>query len=311
MRSESRTRTVRLACAWLLWACLAGATFSASAQTAPAPTPESTAGKGNIAGPYVPSPWPIVDELLKMADIGKDDIVYDLGSGDGRLVITAAKRFGARGVGIEIEPRLIAMANAQAKEAGVADRVVFRAADLFESDYGDASVITLYLLPRFVPRLVPKFRAELKPGTRIVSHDYPLLPWPADKVLTFDVAEKEQISGVTRTVLYFYLVPARLGGRWELKLPPAILAEPGARPVTIPITISVTQDPEVLTGFLHIGTEMHPLRDFVVKGDAVRFSVFARGRMLNFSGKADEREISGLLEVSGGTREAWSAKKLQ
>lgn len=288
-------------------AFLFGLSLTATAQTAKPETAGEPKGepKGVIAGPYVPTPWPIVDEFLKMADIGKDDIVYDLGSGDGRLVITAAKRYGARGVGIEIQPQLVELANKQAKEAGVAERVSFRAADLFQSDYREASVITLYLLPKFVPLLVPKFRAELKPGSRIISHDYALTPWPPDKVLTLDVAEKEAISGTTRTVLYYYLVPARLGGRWELTLPKSLLAVPNAAPVAI----SVTQAAEVLTGFAHIGTETHPLRDFVVKGEAVHFGILAQGKLMQFSGKATENEISGVLELQSGGSERWSARR--
>lgn len=284
-------------------ALLLGFALAATAQTAkPEPAGET---KGVIAGPYVPTPWPIVDEFLKMADINKDDVVYDLGSGDGRLVITAAKRYGARGVGIEIQPQLVELANKQAKEAGVADRVSFRAADLFQADYREATVITLYLLPKFVPLLVPKFRAELKPGSRIISHDYALTPWPPDKVLTLDVAEKEAISGTTRTVLYYYLVPARLGGRWELTLPKSLISSPTAAPVAI----SVTQTAEVLTGFVHIGTETHPLRDFVVKGEEVRFGILAQGKLMQFSGKAGEREMKGELAVQGGGREPWSARR--
>ncbi len=291
MRNTGNT----LAALWLATAALlSGVPLQAAGQA-------NDDSKGVIAGPYVPTPWPIVDEFLKMADIGKDDMVYDLGSGDGRLVITAAKRYGARGVGIEIQPQLVELANKQAKEAGVADRVSFRAADLFKADYRDASVITLYLLPRFVPLLVPKFRAELKPGTRIVSHDYALTPWPPDKVLTFDVPEKEMISGTTRTVLYYYVVPARLGGRWDISLPKSLIAAP--------FSISVTQDAEVLTGMAQIGTEMHPLRDFVVNGATVRFSLLAQGRLMHFNGKAGERDISGTMELQSGGREIWSARR--
>src|SRR5437773_3706234 len=124
--------------------------------------------KDNIAGPYVPTPWVIVEEMLKLADIRGEDVVYDLGSGDGRLVIAAAKRFGARGVGIELQNELIDLARTGAKREGVADRVKFIHGDLFETEIKDASVVMLYLLPRFVTRLVPRFRAELKAGTRIV-----------------------------------------------------------------------------------------------------------------------------------------------
>jgi SAM-dependent methyltransferase len=165
--------------------------------------------KDNIAGPYVPTPWVIVDEMLKLAGIRADDVVYDLGSGDGRLVITAAKRYGARGVGIELQPELVALANESAKKEGVADRVKFIQGDLFETDIREATVVTLYLLPQFVTRLAPRFRSELRPGTRIVSHDYPLSPWKPDKDVSMDVEEKEMISGTAWTHLYYYIVPAR------------------------------------------------------------------------------------------------------
>jgi SAM-dependent methyltransferase len=289
------------AAAVLAAALLLGVSLPGTAQTAPPAAAGSGEGKGVIAAPYVPTPWPIVDEFLKLAEIGKDDVVYDLGSGDGRLVITAARRYGARGVGIEIEPQLVELANRQAQEAGVADRVAFRAADLFKADYREASVITLYLLPRFVPLLVPKFRAELRPGTRIVSHDYPLTPWPPDKVMSFEVPEKEQISGTTRTVLYYYIVPARLGGRWEFTLPKSLVGAPFA--------ISVRQDPDVLTGFAHIGADTYPLFDFVVKGVELRFSVIAQGRLLHFNGKAGDSAISGVVALQNGGRETWSARR--
>ena len=174
------------------------------------------------AGPYVPTPWPIVDDMLRLVDVRPTDVLYDLGSGDGRLVIEAAKRYGARGVGVELQGDLVKTALAGAKREGVADRVRFVQGDLFETDLHDATVVTLYLLPRFATRLVPKLRAELRPGARVVSHDYPLSPWPADKVLTFDLDEKEFISGTTRTNLYFYVVPARVSGTWDLTLPRAL-----------------------------------------------------------------------------------------
>src|SRR5258706_10114587 len=133
---------------------LAAMLVLAAASPAPAQNPEA---KDNIAGPYVPTPWVIVDEMLKLADIRGGDVVYDLGSGDGRLVTTAAKRFGARGVGVEVQTELVEMARTGAKREGVADRVKFVQGDLFETDIKDASVVMLYLLPRFVTRLVPRF----------------------------------------------------------------------------------------------------------------------------------------------------------
>jgi ubiquinone/menaquinone biosynthesis C-methylase UbiE len=178
-----------------------------SCAASPAATQDLT--NDNVAGPYVPTPWVIVDEMLKLADIRPGDVVYDLGSGDGRLVITAAKRYGARGVGVELQKELVDLATKSAANEGVADRVKFLQGDLFEADIKEASVVMLYLLPRFVTRLVPKLRTELRPGTRIVSHDYPLSPWPPDKKVSMDVEEKEMISGTAWTHLYYYVVPGR------------------------------------------------------------------------------------------------------
>jgi SAM-dependent methyltransferase len=146
--------------------------------------------------PYVPTPQPVVDEMLKLAAVTKDDMVYDLGSGDGRIVITAAKQYGARGVGIDISSDRVSEANANAKEAGVTDRVKFLQQDLFESDLKEATVVTLYLLPEVNLRLRPKLLRELKPGTRIVSHSFDMGDWKPDK----------QVNVEGRSI-YFWVVP--------------------------------------------------------------------------------------------------------
>jgi SAM-dependent methyltransferase len=127
--------------------------------------------------PYVPTTMPVVDRMLELAEVTGDDVVYDLGSGDGRIVIRAAERFGARGVGIEIDSALVQEARQNAEEAGVADRVTFRQGDLFEADISEATVVTLYLLPTVNLRLRPKLFEELAPGTRIVSHDFDMDDW--------------------------------------------------------------------------------------------------------------------------------------
>lgn len=257
------------------------------ALAAPALAQPGSAGEGkdNIAGPYVPTPWSIVHEMLKLAEVGANDTLYDLGSGDGRLVTTAAKRHGARGVGIELDPALVEMAQGIAVGEGVQARVKFVAGDLFEQDVSAASVVTLYLLPRYVTRLVPKLRAELAPGARIVAHDYPLAPWPPDKTLTLDVPEKEAISGTTRTVLYYYVVPARVAGRWIVTLPKSL---GGAA-----LTLRVAQAPDSLEGTGQIGGESVAMRDLVVHAEAISFWLFHRGRFMHFTGRVAGNAMSG------------------
>jgi SAM-dependent methyltransferase len=130
--------------------------------------------------PFVPTPVAVVERMLELAKVGKDDVVYDLGSGDGRMVITAAHRYGARGVGIEINPVWVRDAQRYAEALKVADRVTFRVDDLFTADLREATVVMLYLLPWMNRKLAPKFRSELKPGARIVSHEYGIGDWPPD-----------------------------------------------------------------------------------------------------------------------------------
>jgi SAM-dependent methyltransferase len=257
--------------------------------------------KDNIAGPYVPTPWVIVEEMLKLADIRGEDMVYDLGSGDGRLVITAAKRFGARGVGVELQTELVEMARIGAKREGVTDRVKFVQGDLFETDIREASVVMLYLLPRFVTRLVPRLRAELRPGTRIVSHDYPLAPWPPDKELSMDVAEKEMISGTSWTRLYFYVVPARVQGVWELTLPRAL--------ADAPLVVQITQEPHAIGGRIHHGNAELFLRDLTVRGEGVRFGLLYRSRLIAFEGTVNGKTMTGEARA-GSVREPWTARYL-
>jgi SAM-dependent methyltransferase len=256
------------------------------------------------AGPYVPTPWLIVDEMLKLADIRADDFVVDLGSGDGRLVIAAAQRFGARGYGVDIDPELVKLANANAARAGVAARVRFEERDLFETRLGEASVLTLYLLPHTVVQLVPRILAEMKAGARVVSHDYPLGPLQPDRHLQFDTEEKVPISGTTRTVLYLYIVPARVAGDWKLELPPSL----GRNPVRI----SIQQPPGRVLGTATVGTAAVPLEKLVVRGENVSFAIpnlARRGQPARFTGKARGDAIEGVVTAPG--REApWRATRV-
>jgi SAM-dependent methyltransferase len=150
------------------------------AEASAAPPLDSVAAEKDV--PYVTTPQRVVERMLAMADVAEDDVVYDLGSGDGRFVITAAQQFGARGVGVEIDPQLVRQARSQARLAGVADRVEFRRGDLFETDLREATVVTLYLEPELNLRLRPKLLLQLDPGDRVVSHDFGMGAWTPDRV---------------------------------------------------------------------------------------------------------------------------------
>ena len=162
--------------------------------------------------PFVVSPDSVTLAMLQAAKVTSQDYVIDLGSGDGRIVILAAKRFGARGLGIEIEPALVAKSRENARNAGVESRASFREQDLFKTDLAPASVITLYLLPEVNMQLRPKLLA-LRPGTRIVSHDFDMEDWEPDKTLTVDAPDKSIGLGKTSKV-YLWIVPARVDGLW-------------------------------------------------------------------------------------------------
>ncbi|OGA60115.1 MAG: hypothetical protein A3F77_04085 [Betaproteobacteria bacterium RIFCSPLOWO2_12_FULL_67_28] len=133
-----------------------------------------------LDAPYVVTPYEVVDEMLRLAQVRRGELVYDLGCGDGRIVIAAAERFGARGVGVDIDPRRIEEAQAAARRAGVAGRVRFEVRDLFQTDFSQADVVTLYLFPEMNARLKPRFLSELRPGTRIVSHQFGIAGWAPD-----------------------------------------------------------------------------------------------------------------------------------
>jgi SAM-dependent methyltransferase len=136
--------------------------------------------------PYVPTPHDVVEQMLKLAGVKKTDVVYDLGCGDGRIVIMAAQKFGARGVGIDIDPERIAEAKQNAEQAGVTDRVKFIQQNLFDADIREATVVTLYLLPSVNLRLRPKLLEQLKPGARIVSHSFDMGDWKPDKEIEYN-----------------------------------------------------------------------------------------------------------------------------
>ncbi len=170
---------------------------------------EITSLPGAVA-PFVTTPMSVVDEMLQLAKVGPSDVVVDLGSGDGRLVLVAVTKFGAhRGFGVDIDASLVDYANRKAAEAGVSERAKFYLRDLFATDLRDATVVTVYLLPGIMDRLQKKLLSELTPGTRVVSHDYIFPSWPADRVLSLDVPDKTDYTGRRHTAVYLYSVPAR------------------------------------------------------------------------------------------------------
>ena len=166
-----------------------------------------------LVAPFVTTPLPVVDAMLALAGVGPADFVVDLGSGDGRLVLEAVVKFGARGgFGVDIDPALVDYASRKAHEAGATDRVRFHVRDLFDTDVREATVVTVYLLPIAMDRLEAKLLRELAPGTRVVSHDYPFRGWPVERVVALDVPEKNDYTGRRSTSVYLYRVPVRTAG---------------------------------------------------------------------------------------------------
>ncbi len=166
--------------------------------------------------PYVVTPMEIVERMLRMAEVTKDDYVIDLGSGDGRIIIEAAKR-GARGLGVDLDPELVKHATENARKAGVAERTQFLVRDIFDTDLSAATVVAFYLLPEFNAKLLPRL-LKLRPGTRIVSHDGGIGDWPADETLEMRAPEKAVgVGGVSRVELW--IVPADARGAWTGELP--------------------------------------------------------------------------------------------
>jgi hypothetical protein len=260
---------------------------TAATATAPAQSPDVM---------FVPTNIDVALGMLRLAGVGDSDVVYDLGSGDGRLVIAAAKSFGARGVGIDIDPSLVADATRNADTAGVADRVTFRKADLFQTDLGGATVVTLYLTPSLNLRLRPKLFKELAPGARVVSNNFDMGDWPADSTIVVRGA------AMANTPVRLWIIPADAAGRWSVlrhKLPP--------------IRLRLKQAFQQLTGTAALGDERTELSDIRLRGDSLSFTVpagGARGRM-RFAGRIAGDSASGTLTMDGdAAARAWRAVRL-
>ncbi|MBD1822485.1 class I SAM-dependent methyltransferase [Cyanobacteria bacterium FACHB-DQ100] len=151
---------------------------------------------------FIPTPQSAIETLLETLQVNRSDVIYDLGCGDGQVLITAALKYGARGVGIDIDPARIEAAQMKAEQAGISDRLTFREQDLFESRFEDASIVVLYLLPHLNLRLRPALLEQLRPGTRIASIDFDMGDWQPEKVIKLEIEEE--------TTLYFWTVPAAI-----------------------------------------------------------------------------------------------------
>ena len=174
-----------------------------------APAAQEARYPGNLDVPYVPTHQATVEAMLRVAGVGPNDFVIDLGCGDGRILVTAARKYGARGFGVDLDPQRVKESLAHAKAAGVSDRARFFQRNLFETRIAEATVVTLYLLPRVNIELRPRLLAELKPGTRVVSHDFDMGDWKPDLRTT--------VRGTSGTV-YYWLIPAHAGGTWKLQV---------------------------------------------------------------------------------------------
>ncbi|MCC7483587.1 MAG: methyltransferase domain-containing protein [Burkholderiales bacterium] len=240
-------------------------------------------------GPYVPTPQVVVDEMLRLGRVGPEDFVIDLGSGDGVIVLTAAQKLKARGMGVEIDPELVLLANNEAKRRGIADRAVFQVQDVFKADLGKATVVTLYLLPGMMMNLRPKIYSELRPGARVVSHDYHFDDWQPDDQYTWDVPEKEAINGVPRATVYLWIVPAKVAGRWQVKVTGSGAAEE--------YELTLRQRFQELDGTDSRGARVIAAR---LRGGDIMFSLPGSGGRNIYRGRVTGDAMEGAVERAGG-----------
>ena len=251
--------------------------------------------------PYVPSKPEVVSEMLRMAKVAKDDLLYDLGCGDGRIVITAAKLFGTRGVGIDIDPERIKESRENAAEAGVSHLVKFFEQDIFEADFHEATVVSLYLLTSVNLRLRPKLLTQLRPGTRIVSHNYGMDTWKADDSAV--VMVNDQSHNV-----YLWIVPANVSGTWEWTW-----AEGDQK---VAYSLGLDQHFQWPAGELKANGKVWSLRDVSLKGNELQFKAESeesgKTQTMTFAGKVIGNTLEGTATSSrqpaAGAR-SWKAKR--
>ena len=250
--------------------------------------------------PYVQTPDRVVEGMLDLAAVRSGDYLVDLGSGDGRIVITAAYKRGTRGLGVEIDPRLVEKSRATAKQLGVSGRAEFAVQDLFETDIRSANVLTMYLLPDVNLALRPRILAEMKPGSRVVSHDWDMAEWKPDMSITLDVPEKK-IGLKKASTLYLWLVPARIAGTWRTRVP--LPLPKGA----MDVELELEQKFQEFGGRARSGGRVLPVERGFVHGELV-FLRFGEGAdALLLKGRATTDRIVGRITDAQGHEYPWRA----
>ena len=264
-------------------------TASAFAQTAPAESKDYTpqVGQSGKDVVWVPTPEALVERMLKMARVGPKDYVIDLGSGDGRTVIAAGK-LGARATGIEYNPDMVNLSIKNAEKAGMGAKVKFVKADIFESDFSEATVITMYLLPSLNIKLRPKL-LELRPGTRLVSHAFNMEDWQPDQTVTVEGRDA-----------YLWIVPAKVAGSWKLTVPAGSGEESWQ--------LALAQQFQRISGGAKGDGKSYNLVDAKLTGSAVRFMFTdGNGTKREFTGRVSGNRMEGTTQTQGGTPVKWTA----
>jgi len=281
MKGSHTTRRVLLALLVAVLVAVAGGFAQAQQQQQQPPGQfQPTPGQAGKDVIWLPTAQALVDKMLDLGKVTAQDVVIDLGSGDGRTVITAAKR-GARAFGIEYNPDMVELSKRAAAEAGVSEKATFEKADLFESDFSKATVITMFLLPDINVRLRPKI-LDLKPGTRIVSNSFTMGEWTADDTVT--VSE----DCTTYCTAYLWIVPAKAAGTWQ----------------SVQGELTVTQEFQMATGSVKNGAASTPIANGKLLGDQISFTVGGA----QYKGRVNGNTIDGTVESNGKT-EKWSASR--
>ncbi len=246
--------------------------------------------------PYVQTPQVVVDKMLEIAKISGKDFLVDLGSGDGRMIITAAKRYGARGFGVDLNKSLVTLSNRNAAKMGVANRAVFYEQDLHETDLSKADVLTIYLLPEVNLMVRPRILG-LKPGTRLVSHDYGFGEWIPDLELMMDAPGKP-VGRDQKSKVMFWVVPTRVAGKWVWQGPAGAYE------------LQLEQVFQKITGTLSAGGRKVNIDKAVLTGDQVTFEAALEKGLHEFSGKVINNAISGDMRVAGAAQ-GWDATRTE